>query len=545
MRMLPLILSATVASVAPAALFAEDIPLRAEVRAVTLYPSGGTVTREATFSAPQGEHELILLDLPRDTDLDSVRVAVEGAAMGTLTTRRDYVPPRDPAKGEAIEAAEAEVERLEEALRGARAEIEGVRLEQEAAEARVAFLAALGQGDGVAQMEPAALRELIGLVGDETLSAKQAAQAARLRAEAAERDLKDLTEDLQAAREALAALVPQEGPHAMLAVAIEADAATEGRITLSYNVHQAGWQPVYDMRLDRQSGQLEIARGAYVSQASGENWQSVDLILSTVRPVEQTEPSEVHPWQRWITDKDAPQPVLKTLRGAAADDFARAEMAAEPAPAIVAEAEFDGLSVSYRYNRPLSLASGADRVRIDLGTLETTTETYARAVPLADSSAFLMADMTNDTGEMILPGMVMKYLDGKFVGRGYSELVPAGAEADISFGPIDGLRLTRRIEDRQEGDRGVIRKSNDMNEAVRIEVENLTGEDWPVRLRDRVPYSEQEQLEITWEAAPRVSESDLDGQRGVLEWHFDLAAGETKVVKLDQWLKWPEDKVLR
>lgn len=46
-------------------------------------------------------------------------------------------------------------------------------------------------------------------------------------------------------------------------------------------------------------------------------------------------------------------------------------------------------------------------------------------------------------------------------------------------------------------------------------------------------------------SAPRVSESDLDGQRGVLEWHFDLAAGETKVVKLDQWLKWPEDKVLR
>ncbi|MFU1477529.1 DUF4139 domain-containing protein [Roseovarius sp. C7] len=542
MRFLPIVLSL---SVAPMALFAEDIPLRADISKVTLYPTGGTVTREVVVDVPQGQHELVLLDLPRGTDLDSVRVEVEGATLGALTTRRDYVPPRDPAKSEAIEAAEAEVERLEAELREARAGIEGIRLEQEAAEARVAFLAALGRGEGVAQMDPSALRELVGLVGDETLSAKQAAQAARLRAEAAERDLKDLNEALEAAREALSALVPQEGPHAMLAVGIEAEAASDVRVRLSHMVYEAGWSPVYDMRLDRESGALEIARGAYVSQASGENWEGVDLTLSTVRPAEQTEPSEVHPWRRWITDKDTPQPMRKTLQGASADSFARAEMAMEPAPSIVAEAEFDGLSVTYDYPRTLSLASGADRVRVDLGTLTTSTETYARAVPLADSSAFLMADLTNDTGEMILPGVVMKYLDGKFVGRGHSALVPAGGEADISFGPIDGLRLVRRIEDRQEGDRGVIRKSNDMNEAVRIEVENLTGEDWPVRLRDRVPYSEQEQLEISWEAAPRVTEQDVDGERGVLEWHFDLSAGETKVVKLDQWLKWPEDKVLR
>jgi len=156
-----------------------------------------------------------------------------------------------------------------------------------------------------------------------------------------------------------------------------------------------------------------------------------------------------------------------------------------------------------------------------------------------------MADMTNETGELILPGEVMKYLDERFVGRGFTDLVPVGAETDIAFGPIEGLRLKRQVEERQEGDRGVISRSNDLNEKVRIEVENLTGRDWPVRLTDRVPYSEQEGLEIEWDADPMPDTRDVEGERGILEWRFDVAAGATRVITLEQWLEWPEGKVLR
>ena len=58
---------------------AADIALSSRVSAVTLYPQGATVTREVAFSAPAGQHDLILADLPKGTPLASVRVAVEGA----------------------------------------------------------------------------------------------------------------------------------------------------------------------------------------------------------------------------------------------------------------------------------------------------------------------------------------------------------------------------------------------------------------------------------------------------------------------------------
>lgn len=76
-------------------------------------------------------------------------------------------------------------------------------------------------------------------------------------------------------------------------------------------------------------------------------------------------------------------------------------------------------------------------------------------------------------------------------------------------------------------------------------VENLTDEAWPVRLLDQIPFSEQQDLTITYAADPAPSEVDVDGNRGVLAWTFDLAPHQTKVVKLDHVIQWPEGYVLQ
>jgi uncharacterized protein (TIGR02231 family) len=544
MRVLPFVLA-----LFPSFLFAEDIGLVSEVTGVTLYPDGATITREVPFSMPAGRHNLILTDLPQSTPLESVRVEVAGAVMGSVSARSDFVPPRSEQDDAAIAAAEAEVERLEAALRKARAGIQAIRLEADAADARVAFLEKLGEGEGVAQMDVAALRELVDMIGDQMLAALQAAHDASRRAEEADRDLKDLLEDLDRARKALAALVPEDEDRAMLAVAVSSDTEAAGVVTVTYNTYAAGWLPVYDLRLTRESGALDIVRGTFVQQSTGENWDDVVLTLSTVRPSEQTSPSDIWPWLRRIFDPEMMRQKSVARLEAEQDSFAGA--LAEPAPEAPvmieeAGASFDGLSVTYSYPGTVSVASGADRVRLALGSLETQAGVVALAVPISDETAYLVAAITNDMGELILPTPEASfYLDGRFIGQRYLDLIPAGGEADLSFGPIEGLRLTRTVLDRNEGDRGVITKSNEMTEEVRIEVENLTGEVWPLRLLDRVPYSEQEDLEITWTAQPRPTEEDVDGKRGVMAWEFEIAPGATQEIALGHRIEWPEGMQLR
>ena len=114
----------------------------------------------------------------------------------------------------------------------------------------------------------------------------------------------------------------------------------------------------------------------------------------------------------------------------------------------------------------------------------------------------------------------------------------------LPFGPVEGLRLTR-LTDRNEGDRGVITKSNEITEKVSLKVENLTGESWPLRVLDQVPYSEQEDLEIAWNAAPRPAETDVDDRKGVLAWETEIGAGETQEITLSYSIGWPDGMELR
>ena len=540
MRALPMVLA-----LFPTVVFAEDIALTSEVTAVTMYPRGATVTRVIPFNAAAGQHDLILTDLPQSTPLDSVRVAVDGAVLGSLTVRNNFVPPRNNEDDAALKVAEAEVERLEAALRDGLAGVERIKLESQAAEARVAFLGQLGEGEGVAEMDVSSLRELVGMIGDETLAAQQVALDARLRADQAKRDLKDLQEELEKARQALQALVPEDEARAMLAVAVSSDQEMQGTLTVTYNIWDAQWRPVYDVKLDRDAGKLDIERGALVAQATGENWQDVALTLSTVRPSEQTAPGQIWPWQRWIEDPAQNRQKQLERVQSYSDDAVMGAVAEPVMEAEQADAVFDGLAVTYSYPSTVSVASRADNIRISLGELSTAAETVAQAVPLSDTNAFLMAEITNDMGELILPGTAMFYLDGRFIGQQQLELIPAGSEAEMAFGPIDGLRLTRTVLDRNAGDRGIISKSNELSERVEIKVENLTGEAWPLRLLDRVPFSEQEDLEIEWRAQPAASEENVDGKRGIMAWEFQLEAGDTQLIKLDHALEWPEGKVLR
>jgi hypothetical protein len=100
--------------------------------------------------------------------------------------------------------------------------------------------------------------------------------------------------------------------------------------------------------------------------------------------------------------------------------------------------------------------------------------------------------------------------------------------------------VTRTVTDKSQGESGLLSVSNQSNELVQIDLNNLSGRDWPVRLQDRVPFSEQDDLRITNTATPPATTENLNQQRGVLEWRFDLPAGQTKQVTLETQMQWPD-----
>lgn len=526
----------------PGAAWAETILATSHVTSVTIYPQGAQVTREVVFSAPAGAHEVLITDLPGETEPSLLRVASPDADLGSFALRDERLPPRDDVTSPEMLAAEAAVKVARLALHGAEAKVAGINAEIEAQEAQIKFLTGVTMNDAAATA--AGISAVSQMIGTEVLTARLAALAAKTGLPGAEDAVTEAQDDLARAEAALDALSQRDEAYTALAVAVMAKGG-EGHLVVTHYVYDAAWAPVYDMTLDRKAGKLMVERGVLVSQYSGEDWAGVDLTLSTARPSEQSEPTILWPALRRVVDEDDPARDMMKMSDSA-DGGVEAAMAPEAVMAVeTATMAYQGDTVVYHYPTPVDLASGVENLRLTLDELSFTPKIVAQAVPRHDQTAFVVATLTNDSTEILLPGAAYLYRDGALTGMAQLAVLSPGDEVDLGFGAIDGIRLQRDMPQRAEGDRGIISTSTQIEETAVLEVENLTGEAWQVRVLDMVPYSEQEDLEISYSADPGVSETDVDGKRGVLAWDFDLAAGEKKAVTLESLISWPEGKVVQ
>ena len=544
LNLLPLAL--ILCSTAPTALLADTLTAASRVARVTLYPWGASVVRVVDLAAAPGVHELIVPDLPYYTDAGSLRVAGQGITIGAVNLQTDRLPVTETTPDPAIAAAKAEVERLEGVVRDRSAAIAAIRLRVDAANRQVAFLGKLGQVEGAT---PEDLRALARMVGEEVLAASQAAFAAEAEAKEAERAAEADIIALDKARQALNALLnPDVEDFAALVAAVEVGADGKGTVEITTFTSDASWQPVYDLRLTRVGAAkpaLALERGVMVSQYSGEDWRGVDLVLSTARPSDQSEPSYLDAWLRRI-GPELPAMPLATAPRLEGKGLFDSYAAGEPVPVVeTAAMEMMGATVTYHYGAPVDIRDGVEALRLKLDAITLAPDVVAEAVPVYDETAFMVASAVNNSGQVLLPGEATLFLDGAMVGLANLPMTAAGAELRMGFGPIDGLVLTRTVPERTEGDRGVIAKTNQQNETAVLTIENLTEEAWPMRVLDRVPYSEQEDLVITYKATPAASETDIDGKRGVLAWRATLAPGKTQTIRLETTLSWPTDQVLR
>lgn len=540
------LLAALLATTALPAL-AETIAATSQITAVTIYPDGAQITRQVQFTAPDaGPHELLITDLPQGTEPGQMRLqGADGWLFGAFSLRADRLPPRDTPLSPAQQAAQTAIDSAEAAERDAMAQVELVEAEVQAAEARRGFLTSFS-GSLPENATPDSLRAMAVMIGSETLAAAEAAAKARRSLWPAQQALEKAQEARAKAQAAFDALPSRDHDYTALAVALEAPEAGASSVTVTHYIQGASWQPFYDLQLTRQgTPALQIQRSVRVSQSTGEDWTGIDLTLSTARPADQAAPSMLWPDFRAIEKPGVLEPLARNVKSSAmAMDMVAAPMAAAPAP-LTAQAALQGDTVVYHYPRAVDIASGVEDLRLSLDQISVQPSITAVAVPRRDRTAFVEASFINPTTEPLLPGAALLFREGVLVGNAQIEMIAAGAEAKIAFGAIDGLRLRRDMPQRDQGQHGVFSTTNQQTETAVLTIENLSQESWPLRVIDQVSYSEQQDLKVTVQAEPSPDVTDLDGQRGILAWDFELPAGQKKLISLGQTLSWPDGMELR
>ncbi len=544
-----LALALLLAALCPEQAAAADLAAASKVDAVTVYRGFARVTRLARVELATGETRLLLQGLPAGLDDDSVRVEGKGTARARVggvsverVTQAELALPEVRAAEGRVEALQGEDRALEDKVAAARARAKFAEsLRASYSEERSKNLAVRG----VSAKEWADLMAFV----------EAQLEAAAVDGRRAEAGRRELARKLAAARAELEKLqAKRSGTSAQLAVELSAERGGSLEVAVSYLVGSADWRPIWDARLEPESGAVELALLGEVTQRTGEDWSEARLALSTAEPGRGLHVPELE--SRWLERLRPPPP---PGRGASRKDYPAAMAAPAPMEAARSKAVehrdeevhdlapeqaevTEGLLAATWTTPRRETIDGAGRPRTVPLARHTLKGTVTRlASPRGDPTAYLTATVANDTGVPLMPGQARISLGDEFVGRAPLAATPPGGELKLSFGADPRLELERRVVERRHETGGIFGGDHVWRYHVRTTVKNRYAVATTLTLLDLVPVSRDEAIKVKVLEGSTPATGEDPQRPGVKRWELKLGPKETRVVELRYEVRYPKD----
>ncbi|MBI3730150.1 MAG: mucoidy inhibitor MuiA family protein [Burkholderiales bacterium] len=356
-------------------------PANSKISNVLVYPGGASVERLARVAA--GARELKINCLSARFDVDSLKVQADaGIQVGDVS-----VQTLDRAR-----APECANTSLDLRIRELQEQKASISAESEAQDLVIGYLKSFGNEKQTNNTALVTTAEQLRRTGQDALQRRLSAQK-RLN----ELDLQ-LTPLLAEQRRQF-----QANPQ-VRSVQIRLAALSEGEVKLSYRLSQAGWTPVYRAYLDTVKSQVRLERHAQVAQNSGEDWNGINLKLSTSQPDQSSQLYPPSPWTLSIipplpkeTHRVQPMmmapPAPVAMAVAAPGDYRGAEMPSFDVSVFQSE-----YAAEFQVPGKISLNSDGQKTGFVLGSQIIDAQILVRVQPKQEAQAYLLANAARPAG---------------------------------------------------------------------------------------------------------------------------------------------------
>jgi uncharacterized protein (TIGR02231 family) len=515
---------------------AAQIKADAGVTSVVVYPDRALVTRTADLKLSEGEHVILFENLPSNMDTNSIRTKGEGdASVRIFSTESRRVILEQP--------REEENKKLE-------AEIENARDDIAAADARLGNLKAEGElvrSIGVYTGEQFSKEFITRQPRPEdwnTMVEFQRSNQARITGQIRQTEIqkRELNRTLDALLRKLEELRGQSASESQ-EVRVTLSAATSGnfRLMISSVIYGAGWYPGYDARAYTQGEKVELTYLGNVRQNTGEDWQNVEVSLSTAQPAIGAKMPEIQPWRL------RPQPpIAYEMKGVEGRDMLRKmEMPAMAAPAEMPLAQVIQLGTSVQFKIPARMDIPSDNAfhRASILTENLPAKLSYTSTPKLSPYAYLTAKLINTTGAQWLAGNVSVFVDGVFIGTSSIKPVAPNEEIDLDLGIDESIKVKREELARKEDETRILGKKKERRFRDKMTIENHKSRAVELLLIDQIPVSQHEDIEVSdVKFSEKPSERDQD--KGIVKWNLSLAANEKRGIIIEFVVTHPLDMII-
>jgi len=247
----------------------DTLKLNSKIKEVTVFIDGAQITREAKITALKGKHVFVLENLPAEINPQSIQI--DNNQQGEiLSVKHELVYPNE--KSKTVLAYEDKIRLQKINVLEIQNEIKVYELEEKILLDN-SKLNKKDEGSSIAVIKEAAAfyRTKLNEIRQNQLNLK------------VELDLqKEKLQDLYLELNKYVSHEKKTTSKIVFAVNSEAQLNTNFRIY--YFVSSAGWTPLYDFRVNDIQEPLNLIYNANIYQSTGEDWNGINLTLSTNRP---------------------------------------------------------------------------------------------------------------------------------------------------------------------------------------------------------------------------------------------------------------------
>jgi len=510
------------------------------------------VTRAGQVNVPVGEQSIKLKDLPLSITPDSLRVSGEGTE-GALITGVELHRVFDT---ESLNEERRELERTYKASLE-----KEVALQDELNELQGQFSLLDATAQNFAQDFPRALAYQKAKVEDhqkftEYITAKRMDISKVLMAKKREMDqAKKNSAAIKGKLDQTSSKAATERNDVDINVRIAI--AGPMKITVTYAVSGASWEPVYDVRVMPDTEKVSMTYYGIVTQETGEDWENVALTLSTAPHTEARELPELGPWyitadppmpkRRFSMAKMSNAPMGSAAPCAPCEDRAGGLMdmerkrdegpAMEEMASQIAEVETSGEAVVYKVPGTDTVMSNGEPKKLTVAMLDLTCKTEYLSVPKLSPEFYLKAKVSNDTEFVFLAGKVNLFQEDDYIGATYIDTKAPKEKFDLSLGVTRQIVIKRELVKKETESAGITGSGTRMNYVYEIKVENHRKAKAKLVVMDQLPVPSNKEIKIEKVVLdPEPKETD-DMKR--IKWKFYLDPEQKRTISLQFSVEYP------
>jgi uncharacterized protein (TIGR02231 family) len=395
-------------------------PISSRITEAKVFLSGAQVARSASTTVPVGSSTLIFTGLAEALDPQSIQVTGKGGYSVLSVNHRINYLTESPKKKEIADLQER-IKALEHDWNIENG-VQQVWVNEEQLLLKNSAIG--GQQNGLTAAQLQAVNDYV----RERMKAMKAGWLAQ------EEKKRSIGEEADKLRQQLAQLQAQ-APRPTGEIVVEITSAVEVAATfsLSYFVPSAGWTPAYDLRAKGVGQPIDLLMKAQVTNNTGEDWNKVELSLSSGNPTLGGVMPTLNPWTLYMhrpmrLENSSSRVPRKATSDGAAPAVAYSEMALKEYEDMDANTIVTN-TVAYRtttsefiIETPFTIPSDGvpHTVGVKNHSIAATFKHYA--TPKLEKDAFLYARTTGWEGLNLLPGEANVFFEGTFVGQSFLDL---------------------------------------------------------------------------------------------------------------------------